>query len=325
MSQRRLQISKTADRKRLPISRNLVSRDRMTVPPRTPTTIPIEILLVAGGGSSGTKRTGGAGAGGLLYLGANTSLKNANNTSRGINGPAFLANVGSTYTISVGGGGTGGSLGSSSSFTYPILSAPFSASFVASATGSTYGGGDSPTAPDGTQGNSGGTGNPGSPSGRTDSLGGGGGAGGVGGSGVGSAAGGNGGAGLLLGDFSGYGTDASNSTAPSTGKGYFAGGGGGGAWGSDPAGGGGAGVGGGGSGGKPGTAGLDNTGGGAGGGNDLLETPAVPNVNQNGGSGIVLIAYPGEQIAIGGTVDTTSRPDWTIHAFTGAGTFTLIG
>ncbi len=290
-----------------------------------------EVLLVAGGGSSGTRRSTGAGAGGLLYFGANTNLTNANGSSRGINGPAFFANNGVTYTITVGAGGTSGGRGSNTSVTSPLYGT------FADAWGG--GGKDAPTGGSGAGGVNTGTGNSDnrqgndggnrSPSPSTESYAGGGGAGSVGGNpgtgGPGAGAG-YGGYGLYLGDFSGYGTDSSNSPAPATGKGWFAGGGGGGNWGSYPAGGGTSlGGGGGGSGGKPAIAGLTNTGGGSGGGNDLLEnlpdSPPVPNVTQNGGSGICLIAYPGPPAARGGTVDTTSRPGWTIHAFTSTGTF----
>lgn len=321
MSQRRLQTSKTTDRKQLPISRNVISRDRMSVPTRIPPTILAEVLMVAGGGSSGNKRSGGAGAGGLLYFGANTNLTNANGSSRGVNGPEFLANVGITYTITVGGGGTNGSRGSNTTITSAQFG-EFARAIGGGGNGEGVGGSgyaDSVTANTDSQGNRGGN------AGRslTDPYNGGGGAGSVGGNQSGGGNGGPGGFGLLLGDFSGYGTDASNSPAPSTGKGFFAGGGGGGAHGS--VGGASGGVGGGGYSGKPGIGGLTNTGGGAGGGNDLEESPAVPNVNQNGGSGIALIAYPGEQIALGGTVDTTSRPGWTIHAFTSTGTFVVTG
>ena len=59
--------------------------------------------------------------------------------------------------------------------------------------------------------------------------------------------------------------------------------------------------------------GVDNTGGG-GGGQGL--TPS----SGNGGKGIVIIRYSGSQDAFGGTV--TSSGGYTIHTFTGDGTFT---
>jgi len=40
----------------------------------------------------------------------------------------------------------------------------------------------------------------------------------------------------------------------------------------------------------------------------------------DGGSGIVIIAYKGPQRGIGGTIDTTSRPGYTLHKFTTTGT-----
>lgn len=39
-----------------------------------------------------------------------------------------------------------------------------------------------------------------------------------------------------------------------------------------------------------------------------------------GGSGIIIIAYQGPQRGVGGTVDTTSRPGYTLHKFTTTGT-----
>ena len=43
-------------------------------------------------------------------------------------------------------------------------------------------------------------------------------------------------------------------------------------------------------------------------------------VGGNGGSGIIIIAYQGPQRGVGGTVDTTSRPGYTLHTFTTTGT-----
>jgi hypothetical protein len=87
--------------------------------------------------------------------------------------------------------------------------------------------------------------------------------------------------------FGTWGTDASNSTSPASGKGYFAGGGGGGTQYADYGGAGG--VGGGGLGGgyyvtRAGISGTDNTGGGGGGGGTGYG-------GGNGGSGIVLVRY----------------------------------
>lgn len=65
---------------------------------------------------------------------------------------------------------------------------------------------------------------------------------------------------------------------------------------------------------QAGTAGTANTGGGGGGG-------GYPNSDgQAGGSGVVIIRYPGAQHATGGTV--TSSGGYTYHTFTSSGTFT---
>ena len=64
-----------------------------------------------------------------------------------------------------------------------------------------------------------------------------------------------------------------------------------------------------------GTAGTTNTGGG-GGGSDGSSTYVN---GAAGGSGIVIIRYLGIQAATGGTV--TSSGGYTIHTFTGDGTF----
>ena len=49
---------------------------------------------------------------------------------------------------------------------------------------------------------------------------------------------------------------------------------------------------------------------------------AVDTLGQSGagGSGIIIIAYQGPQRGVGGTVDTTSRPGYTLHKFTTTGT-----
>ena len=49
---------------------------------------------------------------------------------------------------------------------------------------------------------------------------------------------------------------------------------------------------------------------------------AVDTLGQSGagGSGIIIIAYQGPQRGLGGTVDTTSRPGYTLHKFTTTGT-----
>ena len=96
---------------------------------------------------------------------------------------------------------------------------------------------------------------------------------------------------------------ASSITGTST---FYSGGAGGGA--NVTAGAGTPGLGGGGAGGASvGIAGTTNTGGGGGG-------------STNGGSGIVIVRYAGSQAATGGTI--TSANGYTIHTFTGDGTFT---
>jgi hypothetical protein len=60
-----------------------------------------------------------------------------------------------------------------------------------------------------------------------------------------------------------------------------------------------------------GVSGSANTGNGGGGGSYRN--------GGNGGSGVVIIAYKGPQRGIGGTIDTTSRPGYTLHIFTTTG------
>jgi hypothetical protein len=62
-----------------------------------------------------------------------------------------------------------------------------------------------------------------------------------------------------------------------------------------------------------------NTGGGGGGGSHYNAT----NKGGEGGSGIVVVAYKGPQRATGGTIDTTSRPGFTLHRFTSTGNSTF--
>lgn len=58
-----------------------------------------------------------------------------------------------------------------------------------------------------------------------------------------------------------------------------------------------------------------NTGGGGGGGSHYNAN----NKGGEGGSGIVVVAYRGPQRATGGTIDTTSRPGFTLHKYTSTG------
>ena len=234
----------------------------------------VEVLQVAGGGSGGAANDGGGGggAGGLVY---NSSVPVS--TSPG------------SYTITVGSGGAGviGSpgpgVGNNGSPTVGIATTCVGGGGGGGQVGGVMSGNPGGSGGGGgqrTPGNTGGTatsgqGNPGgdgstSPGG--DAGGGGGGAGAAGAGAPGSVTGGNGGNGL---SFSISGTSAT----------YAGGGGGGGSTtsGSGGTGGGGPGGPGGGDNGTPGTV---NTGGGGGGGN----THTGPSAN--GGSGIVIIAYP---------------------------------
>jgi hypothetical protein len=99
---------------------------------------------------------------------------------------------------------------------------------------------------------------------------------------------------------------------------YYAGGGGGGVWNNGTPGSGG--NGGGGTGGysvSP-TAGSTNSGGGGGGGNGIQ---AYYSLGAAGGSGIVIVRYLGSAKATGGTI--TSVNGYTVHTFTGTTTFTV--
>ena len=272
---------------------------------------PISYMIVSGGGAGGrgnnTEGGGGGGAGGLVYgTSSVTSLQQFTVTiGAGGAGTAFPAgnglrggnsSISSISTISVGGGGGLGGAG-------PAPEAP----------GGSGGGGGSATGTgnlngSGTpgQGNAGGTGGMGP---QLYSSGGGGGAGAVGTNGV-SGQSGPGGTGVA------YSLSGSSVT--------YAGGGGGGGGGSAPfsrPGAGGSGGGGGGGGDYPGpavaVAGTTNTGGGGGG----ATGPAPTSPGASGGSGIVVIVYPGtNQLGTGGTV--TSAGGNTVHTFTSSGTFT---
>jgi len=64
--------------------------------------------------------------------------------------------------------------------------------------------------------------------------------------------------------------------------------------------------------------GTDGLGGGGGGGGASTASSG------RGGSGVVIIAYKGPQRGIGGTIDTTSRPGYTLHKFTEVGSHIFI-
>ena len=257
----------------------------------------VDYLVVAGGGGGGifSNPGGGGGAGGFLT---------------GTGHPITLA---TPYSITVGGGGDGdtspGSVddrlatnGSSSIFSsITAIGGGRGSTGVKHGSGGGSGGGANyqPDALGGLatpgQGNNGGNGGGGAP---VYFAGGGGGAGGPGANGSPC----NGGAG----------SPSSYSGSPVT----YAGGGGGAKYGA-PGGTGGSGIGGnGGYNGVAGTNGSPNTGSGGGGG---AYTPGAA-ASGAGGKGIVIIRYSGSQGATGGTV--TSSGGYTIHTFTGDGTFT---
>ena len=302
--------------------------------PPTTTTIPVEYLIVGGGG-------GGSYGHDDFYGG-----------SGGGAGGAFLgtANVSPGYTIAltVGAGGAGGTISSTSTngINTTITTAPsktsiaYGGGYGAYPTGITVnspggdggsggggyfsnGGGDpsanghgiQPASSTGGYGNDSGTGNTGNGLGAS-----GGGAGTAGYAYNAAVNAGQGGSGKLFSSFSVYGTDASNSTAPSSGKGYFAGGGGAGNWYIQGNRAGGVGGGGAGSGTSPGSPGLANTGGGGGGGGGGGFNGGA------GGSGIVIIRYsagypPAAETSGSPTIITTSG--YTYYVFTSGGSIQL--
>ena len=234
-----------------------------------------KILVVAGGGGGGQSTGGGGGAGGLIYT-SSTTLSSG------------------TYSITVGGGGAGSSAaGNNSGIGFKGGSSIISGPGIATQTAIGGGGGGHNNALSGSGGSGGGAvnspggagtagqGNPGgSDSGASYTGAGGGGAGQAGQNAAGNGGtingGGNGGNGLAY-DISGTST-------------YYAGGGGGGSIAPRPVGSGG--LGGGGSavfGGGTGGNGTANTGGGGAGGTYLEGTFFA---GGNGGSGIVIVAYP---------------------------------
>jgi len=291
----------------------------------------IQVLMVAGGGGGGNWGGGGGGAGGLLYYGPNSTPKTPN-------GAALTVASGQSFNIVIGAGNGFNSSGGNTTFvggSHNLTaigggSGGSTQGTTARVGGSGGGGGWNQTAVAGTAGQGNSSGNSGSqdPGNYEGGLAGGGGAGGQGGNGASNSggAGGAGGAGLQYTEFGAYGTNSSNSTSPTSGKGFFASGGGGGGCGGNVgsrAGGGGAGGYGAYGGTRIGQSGLANTGGGGGGTGDLHRINGGNSVG-SGGNGIVLVSYqsPFAQ-ATGGTIDTTSRPGWIIHAFTGNGTFTV--
>jgi hypothetical protein len=272
------------------------------------TTLSASYLIVAGGAGGGYTQGGGGGAGGLL------------------SGSGVTIDPNSTYLVTVGAGGAGGTSGSVNA----IAGSNSSFSMVTTtAVGGGYGASNNyPTATTGGSGGSGGggangsTGGGGSPSGTggagTVGQGNNGGFGYVGSGNSFGAGGGGGGAGAV-------GADASPAQAGNGGAGvsssisgtstFYAGGGGGGGDNRGPTGGTG-GSGGGGSGSiTTGTAGTANTGGGGGGSG---YNAGAFFAGASGGSGVVIISYPGatQQMA-GGTVTIVGGN--VIHTFTSTG------
>jgi hypothetical protein len=255
----------------------------------------VELLVVGGGGGGGFSVGSGGGAGGLLYY------------------SSYPVSAGTKYAITIGSGSTAmtfGSTGVAASNGNNSIFGPLVA----------YGGGggtgQSVAYPNGPGGKSGGSGSGGTRNQNTPGQGvtGQGNAGGRGSDTANAyGGGGGGGAGAVGGDGSGTGGGAGGNGLAFSISGistYYAGGGGGSSNGG-PEGAGGLGGGGAGTSGN-GTSAVANTGGGGGGGGSVT--------GGAGGSGIIIIAYQGPQRGVGGTVDTTSRPGYTLHTFTTTGT-----
>ena len=251
----------------------------------------VEVLVVAGGGGGGGNGPGdgGGGAGGLIYNSAyQLSSATALTVTVGAGGPRNTQGNNSVFgSLTAIGGGYGGE--------YVVTGNP------AGGNGGSGGGGTARgfSNPGGSgtagQGFNGGYGRVGS----IDGGGGGGGASQVGQDGVSNVSGGDGGNGQT------YSISGTSTT--------YAGGGGGGCDASGAGGNGGTGGGGEGDnsiGGNNATAGTSNTGGGGGGGTGT----------NTGGTGIVIVRYPGLPAATGGTI--TYLNGYTIHTFTTSGTFT---
>ncbi len=271
-------------------------------PAPPPVVAAVQALVVAGGGGGGGNYGGGGGAGGVIYNNSYTVTAQA-------------------YTVTVGAGGTGGNQGvvqatngGNSVFNDQIAIGGGNGGGYGSANGGNGGSGGGGGYSGGTGGtHTAGQGFDGGADGGTAPKYPNGGGGGAGAAGVtpanGSANSGNGGDGI------------SNSI---TGSPVIYAGGGGGGGNSDGAAAGSGGAGGGGAGstgaGNNGTDGTANTGGG-GGGHWATGSTGNPHAG-NGGSGIVIIAYPtGTLTATGGTITTSGGN--TIHTFTSSGTFTV--
>ena len=299
----------------------------------------VEVLVVAGGGGGGMDMGGGGGGGGVIYSSAVSitpgSAITATVGNGGVGAPAGSTNGqpgGHQFTISATQGGNsvfgeltavGGGFGGSSYWGYTPNNGY-------GGTGGSGGGASGYNQGVGSNGTRGGSGT----SGQGFAGGGGainyysGGGGGAGDAGVSGPSKPNGGPGVIYPSMSPYyfaGGGGGASYELSTGGDGGNGGGGGGALGTT-VGGSGLNPGSPGGGGGPyqwantpgGNAGA-NTGGGGGGGSHYNAN----NKGGDGGSGIVIVRYPGSQRASGGTV--TFVAGHTIHTFTTSGTFTPNG
>ena len=254
-------------------------------------------LVIGGGGAGGgnSGMNGGGGAGGFVL--------------------SQLSLTAGTYSVFVGAGGSNANGQTSSLATIISYGGGNGGSYAgvqAGANGASGGGSGPGTSPGSVAGGSAIYGNQGNAGGSSDLYnnsggGGGGGAGAAGQTGASTNSAGKGG--------DGVGSTLSGVLT------YYAGGGGGGAYSGTAVTAASGGLGGGGNGTKAyvqtGQSGAPNTGGG-GGGSDY-----VAGTYSSGGSGIIIIRYPGPQIATGGTV--TSFQGDTIHTFTatGSSTFTV--
>ena len=257
----------------------------------------VEVLVVAGGGGGGNHHGGGGGGGGLLYSNSQSITPSS----------AITVTVGAGGAATSYGGGNGGNGGNSVFGALTAIGGGGGGSYPNNGSGGGSGGGSNnwSTSTTGGTGTSGQGFAGGSNNGTTNFGGGGGGAGGTA-KGLSNNSGGDG----LAYNISGTQTYYSGGGGSGVYPGYanqtsygFGGLGGGGNGGNGPHG----------SGTAP-TAGGTNTGGGGGGVADLQQNSAA------GGSGIVIVRYPGSQRATGGTV--TSVAGHTIHTFTTSGTFT---
>ncbi len=261
----------------------------------------VEVLVVAGGGGGGQDGAGGGGAGGLIY------------------NSAYQLTSAAAVTVTVGGGGAG-------TLANPGQASDGSNSVFGSLTAVGGGGGGSKTTNGRSGGSGGGAGH--NAAGASSNIGGDGtaGQGFRGGDNIAQSGGGGGGAGQP-------GFYGSNPVPGNGGNGlaftisgtstYYAGGGGGGGYVSPVTSSGGLGGGGNGGGylsnGAPsavGQNGTANTGGGGGSNGNAGNST----VTGTGGSGIVIVRYPGLPAATGGTI--TYLNGYTIHTFTSSGTFT---